>query len=418
VVYNAAVGTAPLRPLTMRESAFYASGIFGANVVYAFLNLAAGLYLIRYPEVPAWAVGLLSQERSLAGAVVQPIVGAWSDRTRTRIGRRKPFFIGGVALTAASLLFLAGFPPIVPMLIVLSINAFFLNVAVDPYYALMSDLVPIDQRARVGAIQAIFNMLGQVVATLAMLFFWDRSPALVFVIVAIVLVVSFAITTVFVKEPLPPPLVRGEKVRLDVGSYVRGVLSQRELVKYVLAAALFWLGTGGVLPYLTRFGVNVLGLSEGDSSQLFLPALGGTIVGAIPAGYLASRRGKKPVIAAGVLVFGLIALVGSQVETTTQALIVMFFVGIANGFWTTLAIPLLIDLVPPERAAEMTGLGSAVWSLAQPIGAVVAGLLIEGFGTYRVSFIGAAVFVLLSFVTLLTVHPERAVVAQRQPAAT
>jgi len=416
-VYNAAVETAPQRPLTMRESAFYASGIFGANVVYAFLNLAAGLYLIRYPEVPAWAVGLLSQERSLAGAVVQPIVGAWSDRTRTRIGRRKPFFIGGVALTAASLLFLAGFPPIVPMLIVLSINAFFLNVAVDPYYALMSDLVPIEQRARVGAVQAIFNMLGQVVATLAMLFFWDRSPGLVFVIVAVVLVISFGITTVFVKEPPPPPLVSGERVRLDVGSYVRGVLSQRELVKYVLAAALFWLGTGGVLPYLTRFGVNVLGLSEGDSSQLFLPALGGTIVGAIPAGYLASRRGKKPVIAAGVLVFGLIALVGSQVETTTQALIVMFFVGIANGFWTTLAIPLLIDLVPPERAAEMTGLGSAVWSLAQPIGAVVAGLLIEGFGTYRVSFIGAAAFVLLSFVTLLTVHPERTVVAQRQPAA-
>lgn len=406
--------TAP-RPLTLRESAIYACGIFGANVVYAFLNLAAGLYLLRYPEVPAWAVGLLSQERSLAGAVVQPIVGAWSDRTRTRIGRRKPFFIGGVALTAASLLFLAGFPPIVPMLIVLSINAFFLNVAVDPYYALMSDLVPIEQRARVGAIQAIFNMLGQVVATLAMLFFWDRSPALVFVIVAVVLVVSFGITTVFTKEPPPPPLDVRAKVRLDMAAYVRGILSQRELVKYVLAAALFWLGTGGVLPYLTRFGINVLGLSEGESSQLFLPALGGTIVGAIPAGYLASRRGKKPVIAAGVLVFGLIALVGSQVETTTQALIVMFFVGIANGFWTTLAIPLLIDLVPPERAAEMTGLGSAVWSLAQPIGAVVAGLLIEGFGTYRVSFIGAAVFVLLSFVLLLTVHPERAVLAQRQP---
>jgi maltose/moltooligosaccharide transporter len=416
-VYNAGVDVTSPRPLSLRESAIYACGIFGANVVYAFLNLAAGLYLIRYPEVPAWAVGLLSQERSLAGAVVQPIVGAWSDRARTPIGRRKPFFIGGVALTAASLLFLSGFPPIVPMLIVLSINAFFLNVAVDPYYALMSDLVPIGQRARVGAIQAIFNMLGQVVATLAMLFFWDRSPALVFVIVAVVLVVSFGITTVFTREPPPPPLIAGDRVRLDVAAYVRGILSQRELVKYVMAAALFWLGTGGVLPYLTRFGVNVLGLSEGDSSQLFLPALGGTIVGAIPAGYLASRRGKKPVIAAGVLVFGLIALVGSQVETTTQALIVMFFVGIANGFWTTLAIPLLIDLVPPERAAEMTGLGSAVWSLAQPIGAVVAGLLIESFGTYRVSFIGAAVFVLLSFLLLLTVHPERAVVAQRRPAA-
>jgi Na+/melibiose symporter-like transporter len=346
-------------------------------------------------------------------------VGAWSDRTRTRIGRRKPFFIGGIALTAASLLFLAGFPPLVPMLIVLSINAFFLNVAIDPYTALMADIVPTEQRARVGAIMAVFNMLGQVVATVAMIVFWDRSPALVFVIVAVVLVISFGITTLFVNEPPPPPLVTTEKVRLDPMAYARGILAHRELVKYVFAAALFWLGTGGVLPYLTRFGVNVLGLTEGEASQLFLPALGGTIIGAIPAGYFASRIGKKPVLAGGMLAFGLIALVGSQVETTLQAMIVMFLVGIANGFWTALAIPLLIDLVAPDRAAEMTGLGSAVWSLAQPIGAVVAGLLVDSFGTYRISFVGAAVFVLMSFAMLLTVHPERgAVLAQRQAART
>jgi maltose/moltooligosaccharide transporter len=417
--YNASnMAVLPTRPLTFRESAIYGLGSFGANVVYAFLNLAAGLYLEHYPAVPTWAVGLLSQERSLAGALVQPIVGAWSDRTRTRIGRRKPFFIGGITLTAASLLFLAGFPPLIPMLIVLSINAFFLNVAVDPYYALMADIVPSEQRGRVGAIVAVFNMLGQIVATLAGLFLWDRSPQLVFVIVAGVLVLSFGTTTIFVKEPpLPPPAAT--KLKFDVGAYARGVFAHRELVKYILAASLFWLGTGGVLPYLTRFGVHVLGLSEGEAFQLFLPALFGTIVGAIPAGYLADRRGKKPVLAVGILAFAIIAFIGSQADSVPQALVVMGIVGLANGVWTALAIPLLIDLVPPDRAAEMTGLGSAVWSFAQPIGAVVAGLLIEYFDTYRVSFQGAAVFVLLSFFALLAVHAERPTVsAHGQSAAT
>src|SRR5213592_5118474 len=166
----------PTRPLSFRESAIYGFGTLGASAVYSFLNSGAGLYLERYPEVPVWAVGPLSQERSLAGAFAQPIVGALSDRTRTRIGRRKPFFIAGVSLTAASLLFLSGFPPIVPMLIVLSINAFFLNVAVDPYTALMADLVPPGQRGRVGTVLAIFNMLGQIAAALLALFLWDRSP--------------------------------------------------------------------------------------------------------------------------------------------------------------------------------------------------------------------------------------------------
>lgn len=397
----------PLRPLSFAQSVIYGCGNFGANVVYSFLNSATGLYLERYPQVPTWAVGLLSQERSLAGAFVQPIVGAMSDRTRTRIGRRRPYFIVGVGLTAASILYLAGFPPLVPMLMVLAVNAFFLNVAVDPYLALMADIVPERQRGRIGTVLAIFNMLGQILATLLGVFLWDRSPELVFALVAGALVVSWTITTVWIKEPEAPPRPT-EPIRIDVGRYVFGLLAERELVKYVLAAAFFWLGTGGVLPYLTRFGVHVLGASEGQSFQLFLPALVGTIVGAIPAGYAADRIGKLPVLATGVLFFGLIALAASQVQTFEQALIAMGVIGLANGVWTALAVPLLIDLVPPARAAEITGLGSGAWSLAQPVGAVIAGVLIVGFDSYRASFVGAALLVLLSFALLLTVRPSRA----------
>jgi MFS family permease len=412
-VYNAAVTDREIAPLSRSQAVIYAFGNLGSNCVYSFLNGAAGLYLLRYPEVPTWAVGLLAQERSFAGAFVQPVVGAWSDRTRTRLGRRRPFFIGGVALTAASLLYLGGFPPLVPMLIVLSVNAFFLNVAVDPYLALMADIVPQRQRGRVGAVLAAFNMLGQIIASLSAAFLWNTSPELVFVIVAAVLVISFGITTAFVREPPIPPSEPAPAVRIDVGGYVRGLLAQRELTKYVLAAALFWLGTGGVLPYLTRFGVNVLEMTEGDTFFLFLPALIGTVIGAIPAGLLADRRGKKPVLTAGVFAFGIFALVGSQVQNVPQALAAMFVIGLANGFWTALAVALLVDLVPPERAAEMTGVGSAIWSLVQPLGAVVAGLLIDQFADYRVSFIGAAGFVFLSFLLLLTVRPER-VLAQRR----
>ena len=392
----------PQRPLTFTESVVFGLGSFGANVVYNFLNGAAGLYLERYPTVPTWAVGLLSQERSLAGSIVQPIVGAMSDRTRTRIGRRRPYFILGVALTTASLLYLSGFPPLVPMLIVLSVNAFFLNVAVDPYTALLADIVPVDQRGRIGAVLAVFNMLGQVAATLGAFLLWDRSPQLVFFLVAAALVISFGITTIFVHEPPAPPRPAGN-VRLDVGGYLRDLWGRRELVKYIAGASLYWCGTGGVLPYLTRFGTHELGMSEGDSFLLLMPALVGTIVGAVPAGYVADRRGKKPVLAVGLISYAVIAFVASQVQTVPQALVAMGFVGLANGVWTALAIPLLVDLVPAERAAEMTGLGSAVWSFAQPVGAVVAGLLI-GAGNYRMSFIGAATFILLSFFVILLVR--------------
>lgn len=398
------------RPLSLPQTIVFGFGNFGANVVYSFLNGGVGLYLERYPAVPTWAVGLLSQERSLAGAFVQPIVGAMSDRTRTRIGRRRPYFIAGVALTAASLLYLSGFPPLAPMLIVLTINAFFLNVAYDPYLALIADLVPTDQRGRVGGVLAIFNMLGQICATLAGFFLWGISPELVFIVVAALLVISFTITTVFVREP--EAVARpAERMGIDIAGYVRDLWARRELLKYIFAAALYWLGTGGVLPYLTRFGVHELGMTENESFLLLLPALAGTVVAAVPAGYAADRIGKKPVLVAGLLAYGILAFIASQVTTVTQAYIALGVIGLANGVWTALGIPLLIDLVPEDRAAEMTGLGSAMWSLAQPIGAFVAGLLVGG-GDYRLAFVGAAAFILASCVLIATVHAPRAVSAQ------
>lgn len=404
----------PARPLSAGQSIAYGFGNLGAQAVYAFLNQAVGLYLNRYPEVPTWAVGVLAQERSLAGAVVQPVVGAMSDRTRSRIGRRRPYFIAGAGLTAAALLYLASFPPLVPMLLVLSVNAFFLNVAVDPYVALMADIVPPGQRGRIGTVLAIFSMVGQIAVTLLGIFLWDRSPELVFLLVSGLLVGGFAITTIAIREPAAPPAPR-DPVRFDAGGYVRGIFAHRELVKYVVAALFFWLGTGGVLPYLTRFGVEVLGTSEGEAFQLFLPAMVGTIVGAIPAGFIADRRGKRPVLAAGVLGFGLVALVASQVQNVPQALIAMGIVGLANGVWTALNVPLLMDLVPSDRAGEVSGLASAVWSFAQPIGALIAGLLIDFTGTYRSSFVGAALLVLLSFVLLLTVRAPEARLVDAAP---
>ena len=396
-----------MRPLSLVESLVFGFANFGSNMVYQLFNFGAGLYLERYPDVPAWLVGLLSQERSLAGAFVQPIVGAMSDRTRTRIGRRKPFFIMGVSLTAASLLFLGTFPPLAPMLLVLAFNAFFLNVAVDPFVALMADVVPPGQRGRVGAVLGVFTFCGAAATSILGAALWNSSPPLVFAIVAGGLVVAWTVTTVGVREP-PPPAERPAPLRMDVPGYIRGLLEHRELAKYVGAASLYWLGTGGVIPYITRFGVHELGMNEGESFSLALPALAGSVVGAVVAGYAADRAGKKPVLAAALAFFGVVALAGSQAATIPQAYAVLAVVGLGNGAVTALVAPLLVDLVPPLRAAELTGLGSGVWSLTQPVGAVIAGAIVEISTSYRGAFVGAGALVLLSFLVLLTVRAPHA----------
>lgn len=79
-------------------------------MVFAFFNAQLPLYLRSYGVSHQW-IGPLTNERSFAGAIVLPIVGRWSDRAQTRLGRRRPFFLIGIPLMAAALVLLGLHPP-------------------------------------------------------------------------------------------------------------------------------------------------------------------------------------------------------------------------------------------------------------------------------------------------------------------
>ena len=62
--------------------------------------------------------------------------------------------------------------------------------------------------------------------------------------------------------------------------------------------------------------------------------------------------------------------------------------------------------MPIDRRGELTGVGSLVWSLAQPVGSFTAGLFIDATGTYRAVFIVAGLLMAVSFFLLRTVRAE------------
>jgi MFS transporter, UMF1 family len=176
----------------------------------------------------------------------------------------------------------------------------------------------------------------------------------------------------------------------------------------LLPTLVFWLGTGSVVPFLTRFAVNELGTDESTAFQLLMVAIGTTALFTLPAGWAGDRWGKKPVLLTGLVAFGLVVLVGSQVRTVEQAVVALAATGAANGICTALLFPLLSDLIPGERAGEFTGLGTAAWELAQPLGAVLGGLSADLTGTLRTPLLAAGIALLAAGALLLPVHPERA----------
>jgi MFS family permease len=314
----------------------------------------------------------------------------------------------------ASLLLLATYPDFWIMFTLMTIGSFFLAVAIDPYIAMMSDLFPEAQRGRVGGMLGLTTALGVIIFSLMAFFLWDTNPTLVFALTVAILVVAFGFTFFTVKEPPLPPAEAVTRTRPQPRAYVRELLKYSEAAKYVCALTLYWIGAGGATPFVTLFGTEALGASGGQEFLLPLAFVLTTALFAVPAGFLADRIGKKKVMTIGLLIYGIGAIVGSQSTDLVQATIALAIIGVGNAGTSAPINALLIDLIPRRRVAELVGLGSAIWSFAQPIGSVLAGLVVGFAGLfvsendkYRWSFIFAGIMIVVAALVLQTVHPER-----------
>ncbi len=112
-------------------------------------------------------IPLLQLAGPLTGLLVQPIIGAMSDRTSSRWGRRTPYFIFGAVLCAIGLFFMPLSPTILAAVSLLWILDAGNNITMEPYRAYVSDRLSDEQRRFGFLSQSAFTGLGQMLAYLA-----------------------------------------------------------------------------------------------------------------------------------------------------------------------------------------------------------------------------------------------------------
>ena len=160
----------------------------------------------------------------LMGLIVQPIIGHYSDRTWTRFGRRKPYFLVGSLLAALGLVFMPQAGALAALMPALWIGAGFLmimdasfNIAMEPFRALVADILPSDQRTLGFSVQTALIGIGAVIGSWLpyALANWfkiahDDVPGqipynviLSFIIGAVSIVVAILVTVITTKEYTP-----------------------------------------------------------------------------------------------------------------------------------------------------------------------------------------------------------------------
>jgi len=127
-----------------------------ANATRIFQNLGASL-----DNIPLlWLAG------PITGLVVQPLVGYYSDRTWTRFGRRRPYFLTGAILAATALVAMPNALTLWTAACMLWMLDASLNLTMGPYRAVVADQMPAEQRPAGFLAYMFFASVGAVVGSL------------------------------------------------------------------------------------------------------------------------------------------------------------------------------------------------------------------------------------------------------------
>jgi maltose/moltooligosaccharide transporter len=127
-----------------------------ANVSRIFQTLGANV-----DQIP-----ILWIAAPLTGLIVQPIVGYYSDRTWTRLGRRRPYFLFGAIASTLALFFMPNSSALWMAAGLLWILDASINVSMEPFRAYVADQMPVRQRPTGYAMQSFLIGVGSVVASL------------------------------------------------------------------------------------------------------------------------------------------------------------------------------------------------------------------------------------------------------------
>lgn len=348
----------------------------------------------------------------LAGLIVQPIVGLFSDGTWTRFGRRIPFIMGGALVSALALLLmpnapvLLAFAPLVMGAFILLFMDLSFNVTMQPFRALVADMLNDGQKTTGYVVQTFLINLGAVVgAVLPLLMTWlgvsDEARAgevsdhiaYSYYIGGAILLITVLVTSFKTKEYPPKEFAEYNDIpqeqaaeRPSFVSLIRDiprVMLQLGVVQFFSWAALFLMWTylkPAITGVVTDHATGAV-LSDG-ATQTWVGVLNGTYpipacIASLFIGSIAARYGNKIVYAVSLLL-GAVGFAGLCLLHDQYALMLPM-IGIGIAWAAILAMPyaILSRAVEPRRMGVYMGIFNFTITVPQIAIGLTGGLIVK-----------------------------------------
>ena len=379
-------------------------GWFGFEIFWAFHTGPMPLFLRDFTE-SKFTISLVLSLAGLAGCLVPPVVGYLSDRTATRFGRRRPYIFLGFLGVLLSLLALPRATVFGVVALVSAWMYFALRFAETPYLALLPDITPPEQRSTASGVMHLLGALGLIGCFLMSSALWDDHPDAVFLLVA---GGSFGFGLLAVALIDEGPVERiAPRTATSPLQYLRSIAEETSALRFFAAQFSWWLGFWMVSSFSALFVVEELKAPEGDSFLVLAVFSVVATLFMLPLGMLGDRFGRKGVLATLVSCWAVAQIVIGFSQNLTHALLTVGISAIPFAGVMGVGLAYMLDLVPRSRTAEFVGFSVISVAVAQIIGPLIGGKLIDLLG-YRSVFPAAAAAMVVGLIILQFVSPRKA----------
>jgi MFS family permease len=344
----------------------------------------------------AWITGV----GALVAIVANPVAGALSDRTTSRMGRRRPWVLYGAILGGLGMLALTLQSTVLGLAVAWGAAQAAINSAYAGAMATIPDRVPVRQRGLVSGWVGLAQTLG-VVLGVALVSFVVTDLDGGIVLTAALLVVLAIPFVVWLRDP---QLERADLPPFVLVAWLRGFwVSPRRYPDFAWAwitRFLMMLGNALATLYLLFFLQDAVKYAEPEQGQTVLIALYaiGTLLTTVVAGKLSDRSGRRKIyVISSTIVMAMSALILALFPVFPAVMVGAFILGLGYGMYLAVDQALVTQVLPSafDRGRDL-GVINIANSAPQVLAPVIAAPIVTGATGYT------GVYVLTAAVTLLS----------------
>jgi MFS family permease len=364
---------------------------------------------------------LLAIPVAVLSILVQPTVGAISDYTVSRWGRRKPYIVFGSLL---DLVFLAGIATANNVLILgvfVSLLAISTNIARGPFQGYVPDLIAERQvgmaSALVGLMQILGNVTGFLLVTIAVSF---HRMEFAIAAVAIVELVTMAAVVIRV-SPGQRPLDRAGRSWTAIAKTAWGtdILRERSYVWLVVSRLFFLMGGAMLVNLVITYLKQTHGLTQeeanGTNTILLVIVVVANLLAIVPSARVSDRIGRKPVIYASCVVGATGLLIAALAPSVPVLFVGAFLFGASAGTFLAVDWALITDIIPRASSGRYMGLSNVATGSSTVFAVMTGGLTLDfvnnafglGSGPRAAYLLGAAYYIVAMICLRPVVEPDR-----------